>query len=100
MKRPDDLNQTGFNLDIMNDQPDYSSNRDSNITRDSLIDRDVRDKQVKIFVEQYPELKTPDGLRALERHSRQMKEIIGQDAIVTPPDLPLPRSRPQKKVKR
>ena len=100
MKRPDDLNQTKSNLDNINGQLDSSSNRDPDTTRDPLIDRIVRDRQVKILVDQYPELKTPDGLKAFERHSRQMKDIIGQDAIVTPPDLPLPRSRPQKKVKR
>ncbi len=100
MKRPDDLNQTGSNLDNINGQLD-SSNRDPDTTRDPLIDRIVRDRQVKILVDQYPELKTPDGLKAFERHSRQMDAVIaGLDRIITPPYLPLLRSRPRKKVKR
>lgn len=101
MKRPDDLPQTGLNLDNMNDKQGLATYGEPDITRNQLFDQILRDRQVKIFVEQYPELKTPDGLRALERHSRQMDAVIaGLDPIITPPDLPFPRSRPQKKVKR
>ncbi len=90
MKRPDQLSQTDPILVDMN----------KDLALGAENDPAIKDQQIRNFLKEYPELATPTGLRALERHSRQMDASISEhDPIVTPPDLPLPRSRPPKRVR-